>query len=100
MTVGGTMSKTAERQISGIRAASRVITEYDRAVRENGPFASAHEAIAVIQEEFEELKAEVFKKPARRSRERMYTEAMQLGAMALRFMVEIAKEERIEAQKG
>lgn len=55
-----------EREANGILAMGRVLAEYQTAVRQYGPFHSCHEGLAVVQEEFEELKAEVFKKPARR----------------------------------
>ena len=51
------------------------------------PFHSTHEGIAVIWEEFEELKAEVFKQDCKLSD--MYDEAIQLAAMAVRFIEDL-----------
>ncbi len=59
--------------------------EYIRAALRFPPFNSTHEGIAVIEEEFEELKKEVFW--GRNPDKRKY-EATQLGAMALRFLID------------
>ncbi len=71
-----------------------IIGEYQRAVESNDSFHSAHEGYAVILEELDELKEEVWKKKANRVRKKMYKEAMQVAAMALRFMVDICYEKR------
>jgi glutamyl-tRNA reductase len=58
---------------------------------ENWPaFNTAHEGWALIQEEMDELWDEVKKKPSKRSKEALYTEAKQVAAMAIRFMIDIA----------
>jgi hypothetical protein len=72
------------------RALSLIVGEYASATRANGAFHTAHEGLAVIHEEFDELKAEVWKKPAERDPDALIKEAKQLGAMAMRFLVDVA----------
>ena len=68
------------------------ITELKRAREHYEPFASAHEGFAILLEEVDELKAEVWKKPAWRSKDRMRSEAIQIAAMALRFAEDICED--------
>ena len=68
---------------------NEVDSEHDFAIGEFQPFHSAHEGFAIIQEEFEELKTEVFVNQKRRSTPKMRKEALQLATMALRFIVDI-----------
>jgi hypothetical protein len=63
--------------------------ELKRAMAKFGPMASAHEGIAVIREEYLELEREVFWGTGERMRE----EAVQLAAMALRFLVDVQEVE-------
>lgn len=51
------------------------------------PFNSPHEGLAVLLEEFDELKAEVWKK--HRDAAAMRHEATQVAAMAIRFLVDL-----------
>lgn len=53
-------------------------------------FNSAHEGLAIIWEEFEELKAEVFKKQSDYDFTALRKEAIHLGAMALRFIYDVS----------
>lgn len=67
--------------------------EYDRATSKFPPFNSAHEGFAILLEEVEELKAEVFKNHYKRSGENMdglRREATQTAAMAIRFLNDCA----------
>lgn len=54
-----------------------------------GPMASAHEGLAIINEEFDELKEWVWMKPALRNKADMKKEAVQLAAMSIRFIFDI-----------
>jgi len=65
--------------------------EYKKAILKFSPFHSAHEGLAVIWEEFEELKAEVWKNQKTRDIIAMKKEAQQVAAMAMRFMVDICE---------
>ncbi len=53
------------------------------------PFNSAHEGYAVILEELDELWDEIKKKQSVRDHNRMRKEAIQAGAMAIRFVHDI-----------
>jgi len=75
--------------MNDIEVLEAVIDEYSKAVSHYPPFASAHEGLAVLQEEFEELKAEVFKNNHNRDYEAMRKEAIQVAAMALRFILDV-----------
>jgi hypothetical protein len=66
-----------------------VETEYLKATSNYPPFASAHEGLAVIEEEFEELKKEVFKNNKNRDCAAMKNEAVQVAAMAIRFIADV-----------
>lgn len=57
------------------------------------PFNSAHEGYAVLLEEVDELKAEVWKNQKRRDYPAMRKECIQVAAMAVRFAIEIAEAE-------
>lgn len=64
--------------------AERVKCEVERARMLHKPINSAHEGYAVIREELEEFWEEVRMKRELRSRRHMYTELVQIAAMAQR----------------
>ncbi len=65
-------------------AIKAIIKEYGEATNQFGKFNSAHEGWAVLKEEVDELWEEIKAKP--RDHEGMHREAIQVGAMALRFL--------------
>lgn len=54
-------------------------------------FHSAHEGYAVLLEEVDELWDEVRKNPRKRDMSKMRAEAIQVAAMALRFLVDVCE---------
>lgn len=72
------------------RAISLIIEELAKATAANGAFASAHEGYAIMLEEMDELKGEVWKNNRKRDYGAMRSEAIQVAAMAIRFLVDIA----------
>jgi len=75
----------------GRMIAGEILQEAINASQIHQPFHSAHEGLAVLQEEYEELKTEVFKERSYRPYGRMREEALQVGAMALRFIYDVCK---------
>ena len=73
-----------------LEALRAVSDEVQRAQSIYGAFASAHEGYAVLLEEMDELKDEVWKSPSKRDYDAMMKEACQVAAMAIRLMIEIA----------
>jgi len=68
------------------QAVKCVETEYIRATAKFGKFNTPHEGYAVLLEEVDELWEEVKCNP--RCPERMQKEAIQVAAMAIRFLVD------------
>ena len=81
-------------------AISLIIKEFAAATAANGAFHSAHEGFAVILEELDELKEEVWKKARNRDPDAMIKEAKQVGAMAMRFLVDVALPLKEKASHG
>lgn len=71
-----------------IDAIEEVEDEFYTASEAHGEFASAHEGFAVLKEEVDELWDEI-KLGSRRDSYNMKREAVQVAAMALRFLVDI-----------
>ena len=69
-------------------AQGKIMLEYHNAREMFKPFSSAHEGFAVIQEEIDELWIEIKRNP--RHHAAMEREAIQCGAMILRFLTDIA----------
>lgn len=65
-------------------ALAQIRDEVERATRKFPPFNSAHEGFAVLHEEVDELWDEVKANQPGRQRE----EAIQVGAMAVRFLMD------------
>jgi hypothetical protein len=71
------------------REVRELCDELDTALRKYPRFNSAHEGYAVILEELDELKKEVWRRQTKRRPARMRKEALQVAAMAIRFMLEV-----------
>lgn len=72
----------------------QVLNELEQAQKNYPPMHSAHEGFAVIQEEMCELWDEVKKKPSARSIVDMRYEALQVAAMAMRFVIDVCNEKK------
>lgn len=73
-----------------------VAAEVSRAVAQWPPFNSAHEGYAVLLEEMDELKAHVWTNQKRRDLAAMRHEAIQVAAMAIRFVHDVCDGQRGE----
>lgn len=71
------------------QAINEVYDELRSARTKHNEFHSAHEGLSVIHEEYRELESEVYKRREQRDNDRLRKEAMQIAAMAIRFMVDI-----------
>lgn len=73
-------------------AFDEVETELKTAMKNFPPFNSAHEGLAVLEEEVKELRDWVYTNQKRRDIEKMKQEAKQVAAMAIRFYIEVCNE--------
>lgn len=67
-----------------------IVEEIVRARKTHGPIASAHEGYAIMLEELDEVKEHVWMKQKLRDQGKMRKELVQLAAMAVAMIVEIA----------
>jgi hypothetical protein len=70
-----------------------VAEELGRAFEKFPAFNSAHEGFAVLAEEVDELWDEVKKNSKTRSKDLMCAEAIQVAAMAMRFVLDVCDRE-------
>jgi len=77
------------------RAMNAILEEFSSASLKYGKFNSAHEGYAILLEEVDELWDEVKKKSSQRDGKAMTQEAMQVAAMAMRFMVDMGMEDDV-----
>lgn len=83
------------RQMNRLSRVQKLVKdEYDKAVLLNKKFNSPHEGLAVIEDQFEDLKKEVFKTYLTRERGKMQSQAVQVAAMAIRFIVDCTMRKR------
>ena len=71
-----------------LEAQGIILSEYLRAVTKFSEFNTPHEGYAVILEELDELWEEI---KANSDKEALKKEAIQVGAMALRFIIDCCK---------
>ena len=79
-------------------ASLEVLDEIHRARAQHAPMRGAHEGWAILREEVDELWDEV--KDRRRDTQAMRTEAIQVAAMALAFVVEVCEIEYVATGRG
>lgn len=68
--------------------------ELNQAMKNWPAYNSAHEGLAVLQEEVHELAMHVYTKQKNRDLDAMKKEALQVAAVAIRFAAEVCTEER------
>lgn len=75
--------------MKALDATTLVIDECSMAMSKHSPFASAHEGYAVLKEEVDELWDVIKRKPDSTRKDEMRAEAIQVAAMALRFLIDV-----------
>ena len=71
------------------RVQREVSEELDRALRKHKKMTNAHEGYAFILEELDELWDEIKVRQSKRRPKKMKREAIQVAAMAMRFVLEV-----------
>lgn len=79
------------------KAVKLLISEYNRLAKK-APLHNNHEGWAVLREELDDLWNEIKKKDPDRSRDAICKEVVSLGAVAMRFIVELCLAEEAEGE--
>ncbi len=87
-----------QKEIATLKILNPLLTEVQAEVMKAlvnwPPFNSAHEGYAVLLEEVDELKEHVWVNQKKRDLEKMRKEAIQVAAIAVRFLNDVCTEER------
>jgi hypothetical protein len=89
ITVGRLAQREAKVSGAFVYVITDIINELSEAESKYAPMHSAHEGFAILKEEVDELWDEVKRKPDAIRREAMRKEAVQVAAMALRFIQDV-----------
>jgi hypothetical protein len=81
------MTQEMQAEVHVSQIAYLMIQELENATQKFGPFNSVHEGYAVILEELDELWAAI--KDKKSNDEALLKEAIQVGAMAMRFVYDL-----------
>lgn len=73
-----------------------VVDELTAATAKFGSFNSAHEGFAILKEEVDELWDEVRAKQGARDPQKLRREAVQVAAMAIRFILDVVDTGRVD----
>lgn len=71
-----------------------IIAEYNHTIIKHAPFHSSYEGWALIKQKVDELWEEIKKEENSDSKEAMMKEAAQIGAMAMRFIIDLGIEDK------
>jgi hypothetical protein len=71
-----------------------IITEYNHTIIKHAPFHSTYEGWALIKQKVDDLWEEIKKEESSDSREVMMKEAAQIGAMAMRFIIDLGVDDK------
>lgn len=82
-----------ETKARNYQAMEWVLAELETAQFTYPPMNSAHEGLAILQEEVHELMLEVYKSPKNRNDKAMENECIQVAAMGMRFLVDVCMKE-------
>ena len=85
------MPTTEDKVFCALRLVEKEVT---RAMSMYPPHNSAHEAYAVLLEDFDELWDEVKKSLKKRDPEAMETESVHVAAMAVRFIIDVCMKDK------
>lgn len=75
-------------------AGESAVQEVNRAAMDYRAFTSPHEGYAILLEKMDDLKEQVWKKPGTRDFNAMRKEAVQVAAMALRFIADVCSSDK------
>jgi len=93
---GGITKVLDDFRVSNIgKSIKAIIAEYNHTIIKHAPFNSTYEGWALIRQKVDVLWEEIKKDETENSRTVMLKEAAQIGAMAMRFIIDIGMEDKL-----
>jgi hypothetical protein len=92
---GGVTKTLDDFRVTNIgKSIKTIISEYNHTITKHAPFHSTYEGWALIKQEVDELWEEIKKEGNGGSKEVMLKEAAQIGAMAMRFIIDLSIDDK------